>query len=108
MEVRVTDSFEIRAGMPGIKHAPGVVLVFDATGVGGIPKPGATVQLTPPNGVPLDVVVGEVKKHGPGRSFFVEGLTPMDAPIGSKLSWSAMGRTSRRSKPAKIVSARRR
>src|ERR1041384_411408 len=88
MTVTVTDSFEIRAGMTGIKHAPGVVMVFDASNASHIPRVGATVHLRRPGGHGFDVVIGEVKEHGPARSFYFEGLKLADAPIGSTLSWA--------------------
>lgn len=108
MTVKVKDSFEIKPGMPGIRHAPGVVLVIDAAGINNIPQIGSTVKLKPPHGQAYDVVVGESKKHGLGRSFFIEGLTRTDAPIGSSLSWSVPVQARRRAKPVKAGSSRRR
>jgi hypothetical protein len=108
MNVRVKDSFEIKPGMPGTKHAPGVVLVFDVAGKADIPRPGSTIQLKPPHGHPYEVVVGASKKRGLGRSFFIEGLTRADAPVGSSLRWPVPLRTTRTAKSVKTGSSRRR
>ena len=108
MTVKVKDSFEIKPGMPGTKHVPGVVLVFDAAGISGIPQIGSTVKLKPPHGEAYDVVVGESKKHGVGRSLFIEGLTRTDAPVGSSLSWSVPLQARRSTKSPKAGSSRRR
>jgi hypothetical protein len=89
MKAKITDCFELRAGTNGLKHAPGLVLVFDASGVeSAIPKAGSRVHLLQPGGGDLELVIGEVKRHGRARSFFFEGLQRGDAPVGSVLSWS--------------------
>jgi hypothetical protein len=108
MEVRATDSFDIRPGMPGIKHVPGVILVFEAAGIRPLPKPGDKVQITPPDAGAKRVVIGEVKKHGTGRSIFIEGLTRFDAPIGTIITWSSKSSSPRKIKPRRIVATRRR
>ena len=69
MNVEVIDSFEIKAGMAGLKHAPGLVVVFDASKCGpAIPKAGSRIRAAPRGGSAIDLVIGEVKKHGSGRS----------------------------------------
>lgn len=90
MNVEVTETFEIKAGMTGLKHAPGLIVVFDASKCNStVPKSGSRIRVSPPRGGGFDLVVGEVKKHGIGRSFFFEGLERREVPVGSILSWSA-------------------
>jgi hypothetical protein len=104
MKVEVIDSIEIRAGMTGLKHAPGLVVVFDATHCGPtIPKVGSRIRALRRGAGAIDLVIGEVKKHGSGRSFFFEGLNRHDVPIGSSLSWpDSKKATVRRSKAASV------
>lgn len=104
MKVEVTETFEIKAGMAGLKHAPGLVVVFDvAQGGSTLPGTGKRVKVTPPRGHDFDLVIGEVKKHGNGRSFFFEGLDRREVPVGSILSWPGARKTkTNRSKAASI------
>jgi hypothetical protein len=100
----VSDSFEIRAGMPRVKHPPGVVVVFDAGGhTREMAKVGSVIHLARPDGDGIDVVVGDVKKHGSARSFYFEGLRLIDAPVGSKLSWDAPKPTSKRARRPRVT-----
>jgi hypothetical protein len=87
MTFKVTDSFEIRPGMTAITHAPGVVVVFDAAGhEQQVPTAGSRVRLVRPDGDAIDAVVSEVRAHDTARSLYFEGLTKMDAPIGTTVS----------------------
>ncbi|HUB26595.1 MAG TPA: hypothetical protein VL992_14310 [Tepidisphaeraceae bacterium] len=97
MKVQIIDSFEIKAGMPELKHAPGLVVVFDASGCGAaVPKAGDRVRAARRGGTGIELVIGEVKRHGSGRSFFFEGLNRKDLPVGSSLTWPDGGKSSRR------------
>ena len=88
MNVSVTDSFEIKPGMPGITHAPGVVVVFDAPPKGGgLPSAGEVIRLKRKGVAEVDVMVGEVKTFQNTVTFYLEGLTRGDAPIGCVLAW---------------------
>jgi hypothetical protein len=104
MKVGVTDSFEVKAGMAGLKHASGLVVVFDASQRGAkMPKAGSRIRAARNGGGAIDLIVGEVKRHGIGRSFFFEGLSRQDVPIGSVLSWPHGKKTSvRRPRAANV------
>lgn len=86
--VSVVDSFEIKPNTPGSQHAPGLVVIFDGRQCAfQLPGVGSAVDLLRPDGVARQAVVGEVKEHGEGRSFFFQGLKCDDAPIGTIVSW---------------------
>jgi len=88
MTVRITDSFEIRPGMPGTDHEPGLVIVFDGSDCAQqVPGPGLQVRLAEPGGRVVEATVTEVKRHGRGVSFFLPRLTRADVPVGSEVSW---------------------
>jgi hypothetical protein len=88
MTVTVTDSFEIRPGMAGTSHAPGVIVVFDPSRFGqNVPSLGTRMTVRSPDGRVVPTVLGELKHHGRGMSFFFADLTTNDAPIGSEIQW---------------------
>jgi hypothetical protein len=90
----VKDAFELRANTVGSEHAPGLVVVFDGRQCGyHLPPIGGVVELLRPDGSSGEAIVGEIKEHGDGRSFFFGGLHQDDAPIGTVMSWSC-GRSS--------------
>jgi hypothetical protein len=88
MKVFIKDAFEMKSNMPGSRHAPGLVVVFDGGNPRGpIPAVGCVVDVQRPDGHSFSVSVEEVKSHGSGRSFFLAGLHRIDLPIGSTISW---------------------
>jgi len=88
----VKDSFEIKQKY-GLNHAAGVVVVFEVKRSASIPTVGAEVMLRRPGGGELAARVGEIKEHGSSdpsveaKSFFFEGLTQQDVPIGTEIHW---------------------
>jgi hypothetical protein len=89
----VTDAFEIRPGMTGIEHAPGVVVCFDAKGFETeVPTAGAMIGLRKLNGETIDVAISEVKWFETTCTLYLEGLGLSDAPVGSELTWTAKKR----------------
>jgi hypothetical protein len=88
MKLKIHDRIEIKPGMHGIKHAPGLVIVVDIAGHGAsAPQVGDVVQIQREGKADLKLIVGETKKHGPGRSFYFEGVTRLDVPADSIFSW---------------------
>jgi hypothetical protein len=87
MKVTIRDTIEIRRGITGTSHVPGLVVVFDPIAGKRMPGVGVAIELHRPTGV-IEVVINEVKKLGRSRSFFFAGLTKVDAPIGSVLAWA--------------------
>ncbi|MBV8780554.1 MAG: hypothetical protein JO353_04090 [Phycisphaerae bacterium] len=90
MSAVVMDSFDIKGGTAAAYGATGVVAVF-ALNPGALePRKGDSVVLVRPDRWFRIIRIGEVKEHGGlGRSFFLEGMTKQDVPIGTRLNWEA-------------------
>lgn len=88
MDVKVTDCFEIANRLVSSGYPTGLVVLFDWIAPDDLlPVVGGRVELIDPRGVALQATVGEIKSHGPGRSFYFAGMTKDQAPRGSILSW---------------------
>jgi len=89
METKVVDCFEIKPGMAGTKHAPGVVVVFDGAvcSADRWPAVGTRITIHTLKGQ-TTTTVGELKRHGTGVSLFFAGLKSDVVPIGSVIEWS--------------------
>ena len=104
MTATIKEVIEIKPGMAGMKHAPGLVVVFDASAIGkGQPKAGMRVTLSRSDVVDVELVVGEAKSHGIAISLFFEGLTRREIPIGSTLSWKPGARRAPSRKKARAT-----
>ncbi len=88
--VKIVDVFEIRAEY-GLQHSAGLVTVLESSPHLEPPDLiGRGVRLETPNGRPIHATIAEVKQHGPTSSFFFEGLSKADVPIGTRISFEAI------------------
>ena len=86
MIAKVFDRFDIKPRMTGTDHAPGLIVVIGDLSPEETPPLGTKVQCTTACGV-IATEVTETKRHGPGVSFFLPGLTNADVSIGDTLEW---------------------
>jgi len=88
MEVVVKDNFEVKGRVAAEYGATGVVVVFDLPAQAAEPRRGMSIVLIRPDGWLRTSRVGDTREHGGcGRSFFLEGLTKQDVPVGTRLRW---------------------
>ena len=89
MQTKIVDSFEIKKGMVGTMHAPGVIVVFDGAVCTADQWPviGTHLTIYTLAGPAMKAVVGERKLHGNGVSLFLDGLTTAAVPVGSVIEW---------------------
>jgi len=91
---KINDRIEIKPGMRGMKHAPGLILIVDFTAhEERPPHVGEIVRIVRAGLRDLSLKVGETKKHGSGRSFYFEGVTPADVPADAIFCWEPRKKT---------------